>query len=119
MVQGECHCGNIQLKIPKLSDTGTSCTCSICSKYAAIWGYFKESEIAISVGNGGLSTYCHGDKLLSFNRCKVCGCVTHFTSTPRNTDSRFAVNYRLFPASTLKKIKVRLFDGADTWKYID
>ncbi len=119
MITGQCHCSNIQLSIPAPTDTGTRCTCSLCSRYGAIWGYFCESEVVVAVGPSGLSTYCQGDRLINFNRCNRCGCVTHYTAIEPTPDSRLAVNYRMFPASVTAKIRVRTFDGADSWRYLD
>lgn len=119
MLEGNCHCGNVQLTIPELTETGTSCTCSICARYAAVWGYFTESEVQVAVGDKGISSYSHGEKSINFNRCNLCGCVTHYTSTKPGPDSRLAVNYRMFPRSVLEKITLRVFDGADTWVYLD
>lgn len=119
MFQGRCHCGNVELFIPRLTATGTSCTCSICSRYASVWGYFTESEVQIKLGKYGLTSYSHGDRMINFNHCTKCGCITHYTSTDSTPNARLAVNYRMFPASTLQNIKVRVFDGADTWRYLD
>ncbi len=119
MIQGKCHCGNVKLSIHKLTDTGTSCNCSICSRYASIWGYFTEAEVNVSIGKYGITTYCYGDKMINFNHCTFCGCITHYTSINSGQEERLAVNYRMFSSEVLDQIKVRFFDGADTWKYIE
>jgi len=119
MIEGQCHCGNVQLSIPRLTETGTSCTCSICSRYASVWGYFTKSDVQVIVGKHGIDAYCHGDKTIKFNRCSNCGCVTHFTSRESKPDSKLSVNYRMFPATILQQIRVRVFDGADTWQYLE
>ncbi|WP_435448295.1 GFA family protein [Vibrio navarrensis] len=119
MITGRCHCGNVELSIPELTEAATSCNCSICSRYGAIWGYFTESDVEVKVGQAGLSSYCYGDKFINFNRCNECGCITHYTSTKPSPGSRLAVNYRMFPPSQASQVKVRLFDGADTWQFLD
>ena len=119
MLKGQCHCGNVELLIPRLTETATTCTCSICSRYAAIWGYFTESEVEVKIGEAGSTAYSHGDKLINFNRCNTCGCMTHYSSTTPTPDSRLAINYRMFSASEISGITVRVFDGADTWAYLD
>ncbi|CAM4131853.1 aldehyde-activating protein [Vibrio vulnificus] len=119
MITGRCHCGNVELSIPELTEAATSCNCSICSRYGAIWGYFTESDVEVKVGQAGLSSYCYRDKLINFNRCNECGCITHYTSTEPSPSSRLAVNYRMFPSSQASQVKVRLFDGADTWQFLD
>ena len=119
MIRGQCHCGNIQLSIPKLTETATGCNCSICHRYAAIWGFYTESEVVVTVGEDGMSSYSYGDRQISFNRCSRCGCITHYTSTTPTEHTRLAVNYRMFPAGVVEQVKVRKFDGADSWRYLD
>ncbi len=117
-LKGQCHCGNVTLTIPYLTETGTECNCSICSRYAAVWGYFTEQEVEITVGPHGISNYCWGDKEITFHHCKICGCITHYSSNTPDSD-RVAVNYRMFNPSILQQLHIRLFDGADTWKVIE
>jgi len=119
MIKGQCHCKNVRLSIAQLTKTATSCTCSICSRYAAVWGYFKESDVDVSVDEYGISSYSYGDKLINFNYCNRCGCITHYTSTKPTTNTTLAVNYRMFDAHVLKQVKIKVFDGADTWQYLD
>lgn len=119
MIQGSCHCGNVKLSIPYLTDTGTTCTCSICFRYGSIWGYFTESQVRVEVKEGELRPYSHGDKLINFNHCSICGCLTHYTSTSPTEESRLAVNYRMFSSDIVSKMKVRVFDGADTWQFLE
>lgn len=119
MIQGQCHCGNVKLSIPQLTENATSCNCSICSRYAAVWGYFTESDVQTSVGDQGISSYSYGDKMINFNRCNQCGCITHYTSTNPSPSSRVAVNYRMFNSDMLGQVNIRYFDGADTWQYLE
>lgn len=37
----------------------------------------------------------------------------------KSDDSRIAVNARMMSPEDIEGVKVRTFDGADTWKYID
>ncbi|WP_216825049.1 hypothetical protein [Agarilytica rhodophyticola] len=66
-----------------------------------------------------ISSYSYGEKNINFNRCSQCGCVTHYTLADASPDSKLAINYRMFDSSILKKITLRTFDGANTWKYLD
>jgi hypothetical protein len=56
--------------------------------------------------------------MLAFHRCKACGCVTHWQSLDGSKD-RMAVNARMIDGLDWGKIRIRLFDGADTWTYLD
>nr|QIH44547.1 aldehyde-activating protein [Vibrio ziniensis] len=119
MLTGHCHCGNITLKIPHLSKTATECNCSICSRYAAIWGYFKDSEVKIITKENNVGDYSWGDKDIIFHHCTNCGCITHYSSANKSNSERVAVNYRMFNPTILTTIKIRHFDGAVSWTYID
>lgn len=119
MEHGSCHCGNVELRIPYISKTACSCNCSICQRYGAIWGYFEEAEVEVRVGPAGLSSYSHGDRQILFCFCAKCGCITHYLSADRQPRARLAVNYRAFPQQALGQLKIRHFDGADTWQYLD
>jgi len=119
VIEGHCHCGNIKLEIPELTESGTSCNCSICSRYGSVWGYFTEAEVKVTAVEPGIHPYSHGDKQLVFNSCEVCGCTTHYTMVEAGPQTRLAVNYRMFGEDVLKKLKIRIFDGAATWKYLD
>ncbi|MCG9695509.1 aldehyde-activating protein [Shewanella sp. Isolate11] len=129
MYQGQCHCGNVKLSINRLTETATRCNCSICQRYAGVWGYFSESEVSVTVGELGLDSYEQGDKFLSVKRCKHCGCVTHYTCSERykklaleqglDNGDRFAVNYNMFPRELIAQLTIKYLDGADTWEYLD
>ena len=119
MINGQCHCGNVKISVPYLTKTGTTCTCSICSRYASVWGYFTKSEVTVSIGEYGVKKYSHGDKLINFIHCKKCGCITHYASTKPGPKERLAVNYRMFEKTVLDKVIIKVFDGADTWQYLE
>ena len=63
--------------------------------------------------------YVWGDKTLRTVRCRNCGCVTHWEPLQPKPNSRLAVNARNFDPSALGSVRIRRFDGADTWKYLD
>lgn len=106
------------MQIASLTETGTECNCSLCSRYGVIWGYFTKAQVVINAAEHDLHSYCHGDKSIDFYRCGHCGCVTHYTSTDTSRD-RVAVNYRMFGTDVVKQLRIQLFDGADTWQVID
>ncbi len=62
MIKSQCHCGNIKLQLPQLTENATSCNCSICARYGAIWGYFTRTDVKVTVGESGFSACSHGDK---------------------------------------------------------
>jgi hypothetical protein len=44
--------------------------------------------------------------------------LTHYEATAKSADSRIAVNARMMSPADIAGVKVRTFDGADTWKYL-
>ncbi len=118
MITASCHCGNVKIDFPDIIKTVTSCNCSTCSKYAALWAYFSPKNIEITTKQNAISSYCWGDETIEFHHCNGCGCLTHYTPTEHGNKDRMAVNFRLLPPSALDNFKIRYFDGADTWTEI-
>ena len=117
MMQGSCHCGKVRLTITRITDTATECNCSLCRRYAPLWGYLTESEVGIE--SERLEEYAHGDRMIRFQRCPGCGCITHYRSVSPGAENRLAVNYRMFAPEILQQVRIRHFDGADSWQYLE
>jgi hypothetical protein len=63
--------------------------------------------------------YVHGDRTLAMHSCKTCGCTTQWMGLDSNDASRMAVNFRMCDVDDISNIRIRNFDGADTWKFLD
>ncbi|WP_299494559.1 aldehyde-activating protein [uncultured Shewanella sp.] len=107
-----CHCGNVQVAVDTLPDTITSCNCSICRRTAALWGYYPQAQVSVTVTTEPLQTYRWGDEYIDFHRCGKCGCMTHYTCRPKAEMDRVGVNYRLFDNEVVQQLAVRRIDGA-------
>ncbi|MCG9738435.1 aldehyde-activating protein [Shewanella insulae] len=119
-MQLSCHCGQVQLTLAMPPETLTSCNCSICSRYGALWGYFDPKDVSLNERTDSATAgYSHGDKYLLFYHCKTCGCVTHTLTTDKVSEPRIALNFRMAPQALRENIQIRHFDGADTWQYLD
>lgn len=114
-----CHCGNIRITFPELTDTVSSCNCSLCRRYGALWAYFTRAQVTLEADSSRLARYRWGDCTIDFWFCAGCGCLTHYTSVDEGPGSRFAVNARMLPPNRIASLKIRHFDGADTWTYLD
>jgi hypothetical protein len=91
------------------------CNCSICRRYAALWAYYPLKDVVVP---GGLTdVFMLGPKKIEFHRCKICGCVTHWS--PRDQRDEMGVNARLMEPEVVARARVRHLDGAKTWKYLD
>ena len=119
MVTASCHCGAVQIEIDELPPTITQCTCSICRRYAALWIYRDRRTARVLTRPEAETPYLWNDRVIEFYHCRTCGCLTRYESTEKQEDSRFAVNARMLEPALIAAIKIRTFDGADTWKYLD
>lgn len=119
MLTASCHCGAIKVEVPRKPRSLTNCNCSICRRYGTLWAYYKAKDVRVLAASAATADYVWGDKTLKFVRCRNCGCVTHWERIPSKADSKFGVNARNFEPGAIASVRIRLLDGADTWKYID
>jgi len=119
MIRASCHCGAVVMEADWSPRGVTSCNCSICRRFGALWAYYTRKSARIVTGASNVLAYVWGDKTIEFYHCKTCGCATHYESVEKDADSRFAINGHCFAPEDLADIQVRHFDGADTWKYLD
>lgn len=119
MIQASCHCGAVQIEIDSLPETLTQCTCSICRRYGALWAYCTRETARTLSGQQSETTYVWGERLIEFYHCSNCGCLTRYEDVEKLADSRIAVNARMIAPSDIAGLRIRTFDGADTWKYLD
>ena len=119
MYTASCHCGAIRLEVAEKPSTLTECTCSICHRVGAQWAYYTRDQVRIHATAPVKKAYAWGDRCIEFYHCDTCGCTTHYESVEKDADSRVAINGRMMPRQDTAGIKVRVFDGADTWKLLD
>ncbi|MBW8182725.1 GFA family protein [Shewanella nanhaiensis] len=121
-----CHCGNVKIKVANSPATLTSCNCSICHRYGALWGYYKPNEVQLTFMADSLGTsmpsaksYRFGDECIEFFHCQKCGCLTHYLTTDKVPEPKYGINFRMAPRAEVAEIQVRHFDGADSWTFLD
>lgn len=119
MIAATCHCGAIEIEIPSAPETVTSCNCSICSRLGALWAFYPVDAVSVKVHRGATDEYRWGEGTRRFVRCGTCGCTTHVCPASPKPDSKIEVNARLFEPAALGPFRIRHFDGAASWKYLD
>lgn len=118
-LKGSCHCGAVAIEVPARPRRLTSCNCSICRRTGGLWAYYQAPKVKITKKRGATLAYVWGDKMLALHTCNTCGCTTHWEATKKPRVSRMGVNMRLFDPADIAGVRVRRFDGADTWKFLD
>ncbi len=117
-ITASCHCGAVTITVPSAPEKLTDCNCSICRRIGALWSYYPPQDVQVAHPEGGLDGYIQGDRSLTTWRCHTCGCTTHWTATDPDL-GRMAVNARLMPPEVMRTARIRRFDGADTWTFLD
>ncbi len=119
MHQGSCHCGAIRLTLPSTPEVATDCNCSLCRRIGGRWAYFEWGSVTIDAAPGATDDCVWGDRTLRTVRCRTCGCVTHWEPLQPAEGARHGVNLANFDPALVASVRVRRFDGADTWRYFD
>lgn len=119
MLTASCHCGAVEIEMSRKPRSLTRCTCSICHRYGALWAYYTRKTARVVKGRSRQTEYSWNDKVIAFCHCKTCGCMTHYESVEKSPEARIAVNARMAAAQDIDGIRIRTFDGADTWKFLD
>jgi len=119
MHQGTCHCGAVKLTLPSVPEAATDCNCSLCRRVGALWAYYEYGTVKIDGHPQATEGYVWGDRTLRTVRCRTCGCVTHWEPLDPGPGARLGVNLNNFDPALVASVRVRKFDGADTWTYID
>lgn len=119
MLRGTCHCGAISWTLADYPESVTSCNCTLCHRYGALWAYsFEGDGIAFF---GLTATYQSAKKdnpALEIVFCPVCAGVLAWRSLQVEKDGRrrAAVNVRLAPINDVAHVQVIHFDGLRTFE---
>lgn len=108
---GTCHCGRIQITIPRAPDEITQCNCTLCSKTGFQGIYYRSDELRIE---GETDRYVRTDSSPAYitqHRCKHCGIPTHWTPLTEPPHERVGVNARLFEPGTFAGVPLKHVDG--------
>lgn len=119
MPQASCHCGAVHVLVPSRPEYLVDCNCSICRRHGALWAVYPPDAVALSGHPANTTAYVWGPGTIRTMHCKVCGCATHWESVDAAAGARLGVNARNFDTADIEGVRVRRFDGADTWTYLD
>jgi hypothetical protein len=116
MISATCHCGAVRIEVPQPPLELTNCNCSICRRLGTLWAYYDSDAVKVHGHPERTAEYIQGDKTLRIVRCKTCGCTTHWEPLDRQQATRQGVNMRNFDPAAVGNPRIRLLDGADTWR---
>jgi len=119
MIEGSCHCEAIKFKVAETPEWLTDCNCSLCRRIGALWAHVSIESVELIYVKGTSIEYAHGEKNLALHSCSTCGCTTHWERLKPELPSRMGVNFRMCTLDERSRYRVRPFDGAETWEYLD
>lgn len=119
MIEGSCHCGAIRFVASQTPEWLTRCNCSLCRRTAGLWAHSTREQIALTYAPEDAIHYVWGDKMLATVSCRHCGGTTHWENLDLSPTARMAVNVNMADPKAIKGLRIRNFDGADTWEYLD
>lgn len=91
----------------------------MCRRTGALWGHVDIASVTITAATDATISYVHGDKSLAFHTCRICGCTTHWENLQPAEHSHMALNFRMCSTTDISKFRIRKFDGADSWEFLD
>ncbi len=119
MIRGTCHCGTVTFKTEHTPAWLTRCNCSFCRRTGALWVHVEVRDAVLTYPPGATLTYVWGDKTLAFHTCRICGATTHWMPLDARPDARMGLNALMAKPEAIAAFRVRTFDGADTWDFLD
>lgn len=119
-IKGACHCGAVTFEYPSTPEKLTRCNCSLCRRVGGLWAYAPKNQIKLHAPDSAVIKYIQGDKYLATVSCKTCGSTTHWEPLQdKAPDARMAVNMNMADPKDIEGVRIRRFDGADTWQFLD
>jgi hypothetical protein len=114
MVDASCHCGAVAISVGAAPLELRSCDCSICRRTGALWSYYsrpgpgRRPDGDLPVGRQVARSPSLRDLRLH-----------HALVAARSGARRMGVNARLTVPAIVAAVRVRRFDGADTWTFLE
>jgi len=84
-IKGSCHCGNTRFEVSAAPASVTRCTCSLCSKRGALWGYYMPAQFRLTTRIENVATYQWQSRTVKHHFCANCGCSTYSESPDWST----------------------------------
>ena len=119
MLEGSCHCGACRWSLEGEPGRVTSCNCTLCRRYGALWAYDYENErIRLE---GPAASYARADQEtpahLEILFCPTCGGMLAWRGFAMDQQGRrrMAVNLRMAEPEAVASLLVEHLDGLVSW----
>lgn len=118
MIEGKCHCGRSGWTLKENPGSVTSCNCTLCRRYGALWAYGYEGPQTKLFGDTGTYTRSGKDPSLELHFCATCAGVVGYRSLHLETNGgrKIAVNVRFACPDAVMDLAVERFDGLNSFE---
>ena len=117
---GSCHCGRIRFRLESEPiKEGMRCNCSICRRLNAVMSsvYYPPERFQILEGSASLALYRFPPEMVNHYFCKHCGVYPFHDAVEK--PGIFRVNLGCIDEINLENLAVWLFDGRDSWEFLN
>ncbi len=118
---GSCHCGAVTFRFTgEAIVNAMRCNCSICRRRNAIMSaaYYPPDRFEMLTGTEALSVYRFEPCMVNHYFCSRCG-IYPFHDAVNDPSVGYRVNLGCVEGIDAHALPIRVFDGADTWRYLD
>lgn len=116
---GTCQCGAVRFAVTlDLSEGGSHCNCSICTKLGAFGKIVKPGDFELLAGAENLGRYSWGAKVSTRHFCKTCGVYCYGQGFLAELGGDFvSVNLNCIDGENLHHLPAVHWDGRhDNWQ---
>jgi len=111
MHKGSCHCGAISFSVEGDFAEVMECNCSHCSRKGYLLWQVARDQVAVSAGEGAISTYRFNRHVIEHCFCDSCGCAPFGFGTAPDGRQLAAINIRCLEGIDLTAVKRVPVDG--------
>lgn len=118
MAVGTCHCGRHGFDAPEPLEV-VRCDCPICTKRGSLVAYYPPDHVQLRIEPAAATAYRHGDRMMTFFHCAVCGCALYSDAPAWTRDdgvempARLALNAWLFDDVDIEAFPARRVHNRD------
>lgn len=117
IILGSCHCNGVRWEYEGSESSATSCNCTLCRRYGAIWIYGYEG-IDIKLF-GDTRAYKRDRGINGYHFCPNCGSLCYYKASSKDSRDRFRVALNLRMVVNLAQVEnfpIDLIDGLESFE---
>lgn len=113
-ITGSCHCGAVEIAIPKDTDLKTAgrCDCSLCRRRWVPTASVPLADLSVIKGRDALTLYQFNTHVAEHYFCKICG--TYMFHRRRSDPNEYGINVGCFDGVVMADYQdAPIYDGVN------